>query len=398
MTYFSGINIKINTIKDKIVNFAGLQPIVELYNLFKLRQLIEENIHASGTKGFTDTEIIQALVTMQIAGGDALDHLDYCKGVLDTGPSGMKIPSPSTARAYLNKSFDNEEENKQRGQGKAFIPQENKNLAGFSKIHFALWEQAYALKPASTITLDQDATFINTESRNALFNYHGERSYEAFNTYCPEYDMIVATQFRDGNVPPSYGQFEEFKRVLNNVPSGVEKVQLRSDSAGFQVELLKYCASGENERFGVIDFAISSPVGKELKEAAKQVAEKEWQPVYVETKKGLKATSQEWAEVAYVSNELSNSAKSAEYRFFVTREKVEITSKERAKLHTEETQMELQLEETIEKLEKSNANLKKLHLTEMGGKVYKIYAIVSDVMDKEGGELIRLHRGRCGKS
>ena len=67
MTYFS--EIKINTIKDKIVNFAGLQPLIELFYLFKLREIIEENIHASGTKGFTDAEIIQALVTMQIAVG-----------------------------------------------------------------------------------------------------------------------------------------------------------------------------------------------------------------------------------------------------------------------------------------------------------------------------------------
>jgi hypothetical protein len=335
---------------------------------------------------------------MQIAGGDALDHLDYCKDVFDTGPLGIKIPSPSTARAYLNGPFDNQEENKQRGQGKAFIPQENEHLAGFGKVHFALWRQAYALKPESTITLDQDATFINTQSRNALFNYHGERAYEAFNTYCPEYDMTIATQFRDGNVPPSYGQFEELKRVLENVPSGVNKVQLRSDSAGYQTDLLKYCASGMNERFGVIDFAISCPVVKELKEAAKQVAEKEWQPVYAETKKGLKATWQECAEVTYASNELSNGEKSAEYRFFVTREQVEITVKERIKLRKEETQMELPLQERIEKLEKSSENMKKLHLTEMNGKVYKIFAIVSNVMDKEGVELVRWHRGRCGKS
>jgi hypothetical protein len=137
---------------------------------------------------------------------------------------------------------------------------------------------------------------------------------------------------------------------------------------------------------------------KELREAAKQVTEKEWQTVFVETPKGLKATNQEWSEVAYVSNELSNSEKSAEYRFFVTREEYEITSKEQAKLHTEETQMKLPLEEMIENLEKSNANMKKLHLTEMNGKVYKIFAMVSNVMDKEGGELIRWHRKRCGKS
>jgi hypothetical protein len=254
------------------------------------------------------------------------------------------------------------------------------------------------LNPVSTITLDQDATFIETESRNALFNYHGKRAYEAFNTYCPEHDTIVATQFRDGNVPPSYGQFEELKRVLDNIPAEVKKVQLRSDSAGYQTDILKYCASGENERFGVIDFAISCPMVQEVREAAKQVAEKDWQTEFIETPKGLKATDQEWAEIVYVSNELSGSKKSAEYRFFVTREEFEMTSKEQAKLHTEETQMKLPLQEMIENLENRNVNMKKLHLTEMNGKVYKIFAMVSNVMDKDGGELIRWYRKRCGKS
>jgi hypothetical protein len=397
MTNFSTVNIE-NSTQGKILGFSGLQPLIDLFRLLNLPEIIDKNIHASGTKGFTDSQIILALIAMQIAGGDAIDHLAYCKDVFDIRLLGIKIPSPSTARNYLNGPFDNPEENKQRGQGKAFIPQENEHLAGFANIHFIIWRKAYELNPMPIITLDQDATFINTQSRNALFNYHGDRSYEAFNTYCPEYDLIVATQFRDGNVPPSYGQFEEFKRVLDNVPEGVKKVQLRSDSAGYQTDIIKYCASGENERFGVIDFTISCPVVKELKEAAKDVPEETWQTVYVETKKGLKATNQEWAEVAFTSKELSNSKATAEYRFFVTREEVDITSKEHAKLRMKETQIELPLGEAIEQLEKSNANIKKLHLTEMNGKVYKIFAIVSDVMEKEGGELIRWHRGRCGKS
>jgi hypothetical protein len=397
MTNFSEININ-NYTRGKILGFAGLQPLLDFSRILKLDTIIDQNIHASGTKGYSDSEIIMALVAMQIAGGEAIDHLAYCKDIFDIGPLGIKIPSPSTARAYLNGPFDNQEENKQRGQGKAFIPSDNANLAGFSKVHFALWKTAYDINPVSTITLDQDATFINTQSRNALYNYHGELSYEAFNTYCPEYDLTVATQFRDGNVPPGFGQFEELKRVLDNVPLGVQKVQLRSDSAGYQTDLLKYCASGKNERFGVIDFAISCPVVKELREAAKSVPEEEWQTVYVETKKGLKATNQDWAEVAYASKELSIGKETGEYRYFVTREEVEITSQERSKLHIEETQLELPLVEEIEKLEKSHNNIKKLHLTEMNGKVYKIFSMVSDVMTKEGGELIRWHRGRCGKS
>lgn len=382
---------------DKINNFAGLQPAVELFDLLGIPEAIQININAAGTKGYKDDQIIKSLVIMQLAGGEALDHLNHCRNMLGASPLGLEVPSPSTARGYLNK-FDDEEANKQRGMGKSFVPKENEKLAGFAKIHFHIWQQAYKLNPQKTITLDQDATFIDTTNSNALFNYLGKKSYETFNTYCPEYDIIVGTQFRDGNVKPGYGQLEEFKRILDNTPSGVQKIRLRSDSAGYQINLLRYCASGENERFGVIDFAISCPMVKELREAAKRVPENEWRPIYIETKTGLKATNQEWAEVTYTSSELSKSGKNEEFRFFVTREEAPLKDKERVKLHVEETQLELPLQEIIEQMEKENENVKKIHLTEMNGKAYKIFAMVSNVLNQDGEELIRWHRGRCGKS
>jgi hypothetical protein len=49
------------------------------------------------------------------------------------------------------------------------------------------------LRPLESITLDQDATLIPAGGPEACFNYDGERSYEAFNTYCPEYGIMVGT-------------------------------------------------------------------------------------------------------------------------------------------------------------------------------------------------------------
>ena len=33
------------------------------------------------------------------------------------------------------------------------------------------------------------------------------------NVYCPEYDLVVATEFRDGNVNPGHGQLEQLYAV-----------------------------------------------------------------------------------------------------------------------------------------------------------------------------------------
>jgi hypothetical protein len=52
---------------------------------------------------------------------------------------------------------------------------------------------------------------------------------------------------------------------------------VRSDSAGYQTELLKYCAQG-NERFGVIEFAVSADVTAEFRKAA-LAADVIWKPL-----------------------------------------------------------------------------------------------------------------------
>ena len=48
---------------------------------------------------------------------------------------------------------------------------------------------------------------------------------------------------------------------------------VRSDTAGYQQELLRYCAEGRDERFGVIEFAVGVDVTVEFRRAVSEVAE-----------------------------------------------------------------------------------------------------------------------------
>ena len=59
---------------------------------------------------------------------------------------------------------------------------------------------------------------------------------------------------------------------------------------------------------------------------------------------------------------------------------------------------QLFIPELIDDLESENAKVKKLHLTELGGHVYKVFGIVTNLLDWEGGAVIRWYRERCGKS
>ena len=83
---------------------------------------------------------------------------------------------------------------------------------------------------------------------------------------------------------------------------------------------MKYCTTGENNRFGVIEFAIGYNVTKEFKKAVAQVEELEWKPIY-KTAYGEKCkTGVEWAEVCYVPNAIGYSKKGSEYRYLAKRE------------------------------------------------------------------------------
>jgi hypothetical protein len=137
-------------------------------------------------------------------------------------------------------------------------------------------------------------------------------------------------------------------------------------------------------------------VGKGFKEAVGRVPEEEWKPLKKEIKREkftiLAETGKEYADVVYVPQSLSSSKKEAEYRFIAIREGFD------GKVDEKKPGGQLLIAGMIEELEAGNEKIKKLHLTELKGKVYKIFGLVTNMLKADGGEVIRWHHGRCGKS
>jgi hypothetical protein len=389
------INVEMVEGMSNVTPQASLYFVNELFERLGFSKAIDKFIGARKSRGASDGNHIKAMVMSQICGNDTIEDQKTLPGRV--GVLGIKVPSVSATRDYMREFHNYYEEDKERGMGRNFIPEDNEYLSGFARVHEHVFNEAYKLRPLESITLDQDATLIPTGRQEACFNYEGERSYDAFNTYCPEYGIMAGTRYGDGNVTAGYEQLEELKRVLLKLPEGVKEVSLRSDSAGYQAKLMKYCASGANERFGVINFGISCDAGREFKDAAKRVPEADWQPL---RKEAGDACAQEWTEVSYAPNALARSKKDPEIRFFAIRETFR-QSKPADKPQTGPVQKELGLwmaESHIEELESCNAEMKKLHLTTMEGEIYKVFGVASNILNKPGDEIITWHRGRCGKS
>lgn len=153
-------------------------------------------------------------------------------------------------------------------------------------------------------TIDLDATVIESQKREAYWTYLGEKGYQPVVAYWAEQDLIVADQFRDGNVPAGMDLLPVLKEAIGALPETVRLVRVRSDSAAYVHEFLNWCREKVVGR-PRIEFAISADVTEELRAVMEALSEEAWKPLRKVTDKGLIAGRKEWAEVEFVPSQPS---------------------------------------------------------------------------------------------
>jgi hypothetical protein len=378
---------------------AGLPAYLDLAHVAGLRESIERHVRVrrQGDQGWTDAQMVLSLVLLNLAGGDCVDDLrilegdeGFCRVLERIETYGMRrrqrrqlerrwrrerrraVPSPSSVFRYLSWFHDTEEE-KRRRPHESFIPRRNEHLEGLGRVNRGFLSFVQDRSTQREATLDMDATLVETDKKEALWSYQGYRAYQPLSVYWVEQDCVVHSEFRDGNVPAGHEKLRVFQEALDRLPGGVEKVLLRADTAGYQQELLKYCAEGRSKRFGVIEFAIGVDVTEAFRGAALEVEEEEWEPLKRQVGAEWKDTGQEWAEVCFVPNWVGHTKRGPDYRYIAIREPLK---------QLEFSGMERQLPfPTMEFGEKGR---------------YKISGIVAN-RTIPGDELVWWYRGRCGK-
>src|SRR5207244_5130053 len=91
---------------------------------------------------------------------------------------------------------------------------------------------------------DQDATVVESHKEQSQMTYLGERGYQPVINYWAEQDLILADEFRDGNVPAGMDCLSSFLRATRALPPSVETIYFRSDSAAYQHKLLDKMREG----------------------------------------------------------------------------------------------------------------------------------------------------------
>jgi hypothetical protein len=271
---------------------GGVPLLIEAFRSSGAAAMVDEQVSIKRRKrGLPPSQLVEGLFSLWAAGGERCDDLtalreDAALALL----LGHGLPAPQTARDFLD-AFDEAVPALWQG-ATSHVQGEGERLQGLAKASRRLIGFLQERRPQAVATIDVDATILESQKRAARWTYDGRTGYQPVIALWAEQDVVLADEFRDGNVPAGTGNRRVVERALAALPSGVAEVRLRGDSALYEQALLRWL-DGKG-----IGYAISADIGRELAEAIRALPESAWQ---IEREDG--DAVRHWAEVPYVPSD-----------------------------------------------------------------------------------------------
>jgi hypothetical protein len=301
---------------------AGLLATSRALRSLHIPGLVEANLKLKKRdRGCSDGQYIESLVLLQTAGGDCPEDMSLISGdeCLERG-LGFALPKAGAVRTFINRFHDQQIElaRPAREVQKSFIMPSSKPVAGLQAVLAGgvqrtaklYAEQGQALRIA---TVDQDATIIESHKASALTHYEGGRGYQPMVAVWAEADLVLADEFRDGNVPAQQEPLTCAKLAFAALPDTIRERYFRGDSACHENDLLGWLKHPDREKEpgGRIGFAVSARVSDELGKAMAKVPEADWKTFATEAD----GTQRQWAEVDFVPGEAGEKKASQPLRY-----------------------------------------------------------------------------------
>jgi hypothetical protein len=349
------LNFEIDTELDPglVTAHAGVPSLIEAYRLSGVAAVVADRIKLKTRKrGLAASEMVESFLALWAAGGERCEDFDRLREDKALAELlGHELPAAQTARDFL--AAFHEDDLPLLQDGKASVPSESSALQGLAAANQELILDLQCRKPQKIATLDVDATVIHSSKKAAKRAYDGERGYQPVLVLWAEQDVIVADEFRDGNVPAGMGNLRIIQKAVAALPGKFDEIRLRGDSALYEHDAMTWM--DEN----AVRYAISVRMSPQIKDCIEQLPENHWKPAGEETD-----AIREWAEINYVPSDGNWSKEFATPRRYLA---IRIKPKQGELLGD--------------------------------GSSVKHFAIVTNRNDPDGGtglDLIRWHRAKCG--
>lgn len=289
---------------------AGIPLLMELYRASGVAEEVDARCSVKRRdRGLTAAETVESLLALVVAGGERCEDLERLREDRALAQLlGHEFPAPQTARNFLE-SFHEDTLPLWQGPEGSTVAAESERLAGLAEANRKLIRFVQTHRPEARATLDVDATILESDKRAARYTYQGAKGYQPVSVLWVEQDLIVAEEFRDGNVPAGSGNLRVVQQALASLPEGIAEIRVRGDSALYEHALM---SDLHRRRVG---FAISAPMNATLKADIEALPETAWQADEPEAD-----ATREWAEVGYVPADFHHDkTASVAYRYLAIR-------------------------------------------------------------------------------
>lgn len=311
-------------LEEELTSYGGVPLLARAFRSLRLPESIGKHLRLRRReRGFDEASMVESFVVLNAVGGECLDDFQQLRA--DVGLAelmGHEVPSPETARSFLNRFHDEariEEAKEQLPLGQvAYIPGESAALAGLGQVNRDLIAELGRRAPQQKIaTVDMDATITESHKQEARMTYEGVPGYQPMLAVWAETMVVLADQFRDGNVSAMQEPLPAARAAFAALPETVREFYFRGDSACHEHRLLDWLRDEQRDDGprGKIGFAVSARMSAALTQAVRAVPESDWKPYGKEDREVIR----ECADVAFCPAERSERKDSQPLRYVAIR-------------------------------------------------------------------------------
>ena len=291
--------------------WAGASLFVELFRRSGMDAVANKVLSVKrSNKGLKQGQTVESFSLLSALGGDCIEDMERLRQDEEMEALlGYRPPAPETARQWLDRFHDETLMTGQLSQS-SFIPPESKPLLGLREVNRrAICAYVEAVHPGWEVTLDIDTQLMETTKEGAQYCYEGYRAFQSAEVCWAETMLVLADEFRQGNVSPSRDMSRLADEAYEMLPPGPWQVRVRADSAAYQ----QNCLDHWHDRGW--EFAVSADMSQGLKREIEVLTDDAWHLWKVEKDGVIK----EWAEVPYVPTRHYERKDSYPYRYVAVR-------------------------------------------------------------------------------
>ncbi len=272
-------------LEEDVTAYAGIPLFVQAMRSLDVPGSVKHHLHVKQRqRGLDEASYIESFLVMNTLGGNCLEDFDRLRE--DAGMTemlGHEMPSPEAARKFLYQFHDEEkiqQAQKELAVGQvSYIAEESAPLRGLAQVNQEMVQEiGRRCADQKIATVDLDATIIESWKRQAQATYQGISGYQPMLALWAEMDLVLADEFRDGNVPAQMKPLPVTRRAFEALPGTVQEYYFRGDSACWEKELVKWLRDEERSEGpkGRITFGISVRMTANLKKHIVRLGENLW--------------------------------------------------------------------------------------------------------------------------